>query len=99
MMKMAMDRGWSILHYAAALADFGGIIDVVSRMRLEFLIGELGADVRSLNSDSATALDLAMARGEVSLLRYLLDRHERCRRRMQGRRRKRILRLRAVGDD
>jgi len=78
MMRTTMDGGWSILHYAASLAHYGGFVGLVSRKRLDFLIDDLGADVRTLNGDSVSALDLAMARGEIALVQYLLDRHERC---------------------
>jgi len=77
-LKTTADRGWSLLHYIVALAHGGLRWVILASKQLDILVDELGADVRALNDDSATALDLAMARGNMSSVRYLLDRHERC---------------------
>jgi len=81
-MKMVTDRDWSLLHYVVALMPrYGGAGDFLgmrAMMQLRFLVEELGADVRSLNQDSATALDLAMAHGDTRTVSYLLDRHQLC---------------------
>lgn len=81
-MKTAADRGWSLLHYVVALTsgygEIGGLLGIRPMLQLKFLVEELGADVRSLNEDSATPLDLAMAIGDPSTVLYLLGRHELC---------------------
>lgn len=81
-MKTAADRGWSLLHYVVALTsgygEIGGLLGIRPMLQLKFLVEELGADVRSLNEDSATPLDLAMAIGDPSTVSYLLDRHQLC---------------------
>ena len=79
MMKTAADRGWTLLHYVVALMpDYGGLLGIRPMMQLQFLVEVLGAEVRSLNEDSATALDLAMAYGDTRTVSYLLDRHQLC---------------------
>lgn len=82
LMKTAADRGWSLLHYVVALmsgyGEVGGLLGIRPMLQLKFLVEELGADVRSLNEDMATPLDLAMAIGDPSTVSYLLDRHQLC---------------------
>lgn len=81
-MKTAADRGWSLLHYVVALmsgyGEVAGLLGIRPMLQLKFLVEELGADVRSLNEDMATPLDLAMAIGDPSTVSYLLDRHQLC---------------------
>lgn len=76
MMKTAADRGWSLLHYVVALMSGYGEVGIRPMLQLKFLVEELGADIRSLNEDSATPLDLAMAHGDLSIVSYLLERHQ-----------------------
>ncbi|KAK1825759.1 serine/threonine protein kinase [Podospora conica] len=89
MMKTIADGGWSLLHYVVALmpdrAAVKKMLPMARRGFLEnlgadvrFLVDEQGVDVRLLNEDSATALDLAMAHGDTSTVWYLLERHQRC---------------------
>ncbi|KAK5048234.1 hypothetical protein LTR84_005904 [Exophiala bonariae] len=76
--KGSLDRNWTILHYVVGLVPSGGLAGAIARKRIEFVVQDLGADVRSLNADSATALDLAMVMGKIGTVRYLLGRHELC---------------------
>ena len=71
------DKDWTFLHYLVALMPVGGaLLGVIGCQRIKFIAEELRVDVQSLNADSATALDIAMARGNTDLVRYLLE--ERC---------------------
>lgn len=76
--KASLDRRRTLLHYAVTFVPSGGFIGLISRDRIEFLVEDVGIDVRTLDADSATALDLAMANGRINTVRYLLGRHELC---------------------
>lgn len=74
--KAAQDGNWTLLHYAAALLPDSGLLGRISQERVIFLVDELDTDVRQLNADKATPLDLAMVRGNMRIVNYLLDKHE-----------------------
>ncbi|KAL2213203.1 ankyrin [Sarocladium strictum] len=76
-MKAAQDGNWTLLHYAAALSPEGRLLAIPALERVKFLVEKLDIDVRQLNADNATPLDLAMVRGNTRIVNYLLNWHER----------------------
>jgi len=63
-------NGWSILHYAVLSGQLSAV---------KFLVEKLNADVRSLSWHSELALDIAIAKGDSTVVGYLLDCHRNAR--------------------
>ncbi|EJT69435.1 serine/threonine protein kinase [Gaeumannomyces tritici R3-111a-1] len=80
MPALLLKGGWTALHCAvlepSRTSVIGGATINEALVKVQTLVETDGEDVRRLTlADSYTALDLAMGRGDVEMVRYLLSQH------------------------